>query len=77
MASNHPDEVTRVLKELDEAVNETARLQEAVEGTQPQHPQQLQHDVPPEDDRRRNERRGVVDDRRNSDRRDGDPSSDS
>jgi len=77
MASNHPDEVTRVLKELDEAVNETARLQEAVEGTQ-QHPQPSPpHNVPPEDDRRRNERRGVVDDRRNSDRRDGDPSSDS
>ena len=67
MAPNHPDEVTRVLKELDEALNETA--QDAVEGAQPQ-------EVLPEDDRRRNERRSFVDDRRSGDRREGGPASD-
>ena len=70
MATNHPDEVTRVLKELDEAVNETARLQEAVQGT----PQA--EGISPEDDRRRNQRRGVVDERRNGDRREGDAGAD-
>jgi hypothetical protein len=70
MATKHPDEVTRVLKELDEAVNETARLQEASGGTPQAAP------ISPEDDRRRNQRRGVVDERRTGDRREGASDSD-
>ena len=67
METNRPDEVARVLKELDEIVNETARLQEAVESAQ--HPESALAS-----DRRRNERRSVVDDRRSGERRKmGDP----
>jgi hypothetical protein len=70
MALRNPDEFTRVLKELDEAINETARLQEAVDGTP------LPPHAAPHDDRRRNQRRGVVNDRRNADRRGTAPGSD-
>lgn len=63
MEPNRTDEVTRVLKELDDAISETARLQEAaVHATK--------DDAPPDwTGQRRNDRRRPDGDRRVAERR--------
>ena len=61
MAAKRPEDVNRVMRELEAVVNETARLQIAADGTEP---------PPLHPDRRRNERRGIEGDRRTEDRRD-------
>jgi hypothetical protein len=70
MALKHPDEVMRILKELDEAINETARFEEAFDGApQPEATPSAEALPSTKNDRRRNQRRGVIDNRRTDDRR--------